>query len=118
MKLSAHADDTLWAAIAEPSRRQLIDLLSEQGALSASTLAVSVPFSRQAVTKHLGVLEKAGIVSRRKQGKKVLFVLRKDKLLEASLVMREASIRWEQRLRHIKAIAEQLEHDAEGSEVH
>ncbi|MGD0560877.1 MAG: metalloregulator ArsR/SmtB family transcription factor [Streptosporangiaceae bacterium] len=66
--MTTQADDELWSAIADPSRRRVLDLLVSNGAVSASWLAGRVPFSRQAVSKHLVVLEEAGLVSRRKRG--------------------------------------------------
>jgi Helix-turn-helix domain len=64
--MTAQTDDELWSAIADPSRRrQVLDLLVSNGEASASWLAGRVPFSRQAVSKHLVVLERAGLVSRR-----------------------------------------------------
>ena len=47
-------DDELWSAIGDPSRRRILDLLVSNGEVSASWLAGHVPFSRQAVSKHLG----------------------------------------------------------------
>ena len=55
--MTAQADDELWSAIADPSRRRVLDLLVSHGDVSASWLAGHVPFSRQAVSKHLVVLE-------------------------------------------------------------
>src|SRR5205814_2076494 len=46
-------DDQLWSAIAEPSRRRVLDLLVSGGEATASVLAEQVPFTRQAVSKHL-----------------------------------------------------------------
>ena len=60
--MSAASDDELWSAIADPSRRRVLDLLVEGGETTASVLAQKVPFSRQAVIKHLVVLEHAGLV--------------------------------------------------------
>jgi len=108
MKSLAHDEDAVWAAITEPSRRLLIELLSIHGSLSASRLALNVPFSRQAVAKHLEVLEKSGIVHHWKQGKEVLFALQEDRLLEVSKVMRETSSRWEQRLQRLKTVTESI----------
>ena len=71
--MTAQADDELWSAIGDPSRRRVLDLLVRHGDVSASWLAGQVPFSRQAVSKHLAVLEQAGLVSRRKQGREVLY---------------------------------------------
>ena len=63
IEMTAQADDELWAAIADPSRRRVLDLLVSNGDVSASWLAGHVPFSRQAVSKHLVVLEQAGLIS-------------------------------------------------------
>ena len=60
-------------AIGDPSRRRVLDLLVSNGEVSASWLAERVAFSRQAVSKHLVVLEQAGLISRRKQGREVLY---------------------------------------------
>ncbi len=70
--MKTQADDELWSAIADPSRRRVLDLLVSNGDVSASWLACHVPFSRQAVSKHLAVLEQAGLVSR-EQGREVLY---------------------------------------------
>ena len=59
-------------AIPDPSRRRVLDLLVRSGEASASWLAGQVPFSRQAVSKHLAVFEEARLISRRKQGREVL----------------------------------------------
>jgi ArsR family transcriptional regulator, cadmium/lead-responsive transcriptional repressor len=78
--MPAQADDELWSAIADPSRRQALDLAISNGDVSASWLAGRVPFTRQAVSKHLVVLEQAGLISRRKQGREVLYQVEADRL--------------------------------------
>lgn len=104
--MRAEPDDELWAAIADPSRRRVLDLLVQQGEASASTLADQVPFSRQAVAKHLVVLEDAGLVGRRKQGREVLFRVDADRLDEATQAMTAVAQRWDRRLTAIKRLAE------------
>jgi DNA-binding transcriptional ArsR family regulator len=99
-------DDDLWAAIADPSRRRVLDLLVQQGEASASWLAGQVPFTRQAVAKHLIVLEEAGLVSRRKQGREVLYRVEAERLDQASRAMAEVAQRWDRRLDTIKRLAE------------
>jgi DNA-binding transcriptional ArsR family regulator len=51
------ADDALWSAVSDPSRRRVLDLLITNGAVSASWLAGRISSSRQAVAKHLAALE-------------------------------------------------------------
>jgi DNA-binding transcriptional ArsR family regulator len=104
--MTAPADDDLWSAIADPSRRQVIDLLVRNGAVSASWLAGRVPFSRQAVSKHLVVLEAAGLVSRRKQGREVLYQVEAGRLVQATRAMAELAAQWDRRLDTIKRLAE------------
>jgi DNA-binding transcriptional ArsR family regulator len=104
--MTTQADDELWSAIADPSRRRVLDLLVSNGAVSASWLAGQVPFSRQAVSKHLVVLEEAGLVSRRKQGREVLYQVEADRLDQAARAMAELAAQWDRRLSAIKRLAE------------
>ncbi len=111
--MRAEPEDDLWAAIADPSRRRVLDLLVQQGEASASWLAGQVPFTRQAVSKHLVVLEEAGLVSHRKQGREVLYRVVAERLDEASRAMADVAQRWDRRLDTIKRLAEAAH--AEGS---
>jgi ArsR family transcriptional regulator, cadmium/lead-responsive transcriptional repressor len=98
--------DGLWSAIGDPSRRQVLDLLVSNGEASASWLAGRVPFSRQAVSKHLAVLERAGLISRRKRGREVLYQVEPDRLDQAARAMAELAAQWDRRLAAIKRLAE------------
>jgi ArsR family transcriptional regulator, cadmium/lead-responsive transcriptional repressor len=104
--MTAQTDDELWSAIADPSRRQVLDLLVSNGEVSASWLAGRVPFSRQAVSKHLAVLERAGLISRRKHGREVLYRVEAGRLDQAARAMAELAARWDRRLGMIKWLAE------------
>ena len=104
--MTAQIDDVLWSAIADPSRRQVLDLLVSNGGTSASWLAGRVPFSRQAVSKHLVVLERAGLISRRKQGREVLYQVEAGRLDQAARTMAELAAQWDRRLAAITRLAE------------
>ena len=104
--MTAQADDELWSAIADPSRRRVLDLLVSNGDVSASWLAGHVPFSRQAVSKHLVVLERAGLISRHKQGREVLYQVQADRLDQATRAMADLAAQWDRRLATIKRLAE------------
>ena len=99
-------DDELWSAIADPSRRQVLDLLVSNGEVSASWLAGRVPFSRQAVSKHLVVLERAGLLSRRKRGREVLYLVEAARLDQATRAMAQLAAQWDRRLGAVKRLAE------------
>jgi len=104
--MTAQADDELWSAVADPSRRRVLDLVVSNGEVSASWLAGRVPFTRQAVSKHLAVLEQAGLISRRKQGREVLYQVDADLLDQATAAMADLAARWDRRLAAIKRLAE------------
>ena len=104
--MTTQADDELWSAIGDPSRRHVLDLLVSHGEVSASWLAERVPFSRQAVSKHLVVLERAGLISRRKQGREVLYRVEAGRLDQATRAMAELASQWDRRLATIKRLAE------------
>jgi ArsR family transcriptional regulator, cadmium/lead-responsive transcriptional repressor len=105
-------DDELWSAIADPSRRQILDLLVRNGETTATSLASHVSFSRQAVTKHLAVLEEAGLVSRRKHGREVLHRVDPGRLDEAARALGQLATEWDRRLSMIKQLAENAYSDA------
>jgi len=108
--MTTTADDELWSAIADPSRRRLVDLLVRSGEATASSLAKDVPFTRQAVIKHLGVLEDAGLVVRQREGREVLFRLEPNRLDDATRAMAQVAKDWDGRLAMIKRLAEAAHH--------
>ena len=104
--MSTDLDDELWSAIADPSRRRVLDLLVRTGEETASSLATQVPFSRQAVSKHLVVLEQAGLVSHRKRGREVLYAVDPARLDNATQALAQVARDWDRRLDTIKRLAE------------
>lgn len=104
--MTTKTDDELWSVIADPSRRRVLDLLVTNGEASAWSLAGLVPFSRQAVSKHLVVLEGADFVRRRKQGREVLYRVEPERVHQATRAMAELATQWDRRLDSIKRLAE------------
>lgn len=86
------------AALADDVRRGLLDRLTVDGPQTASQLAEHVTISRQAVLKHLGTLEAAGYLSRRTDGRSVLFVPRPDALAETAAWLTATTSGWDRRL--------------------
>jgi DNA-binding transcriptional ArsR family regulator len=105
-------DEQLWVAVAEPARRRLLDVLVVHGEATPTTLAAELPFTRQAVSKHLAVLLDAGLVTQRRDGREVRYTIQPDRLHAAARTMADAANRWTARLNAIKRIAETL-HEAE-----
>jgi DNA-binding transcriptional ArsR family regulator len=108
------AGDELWAAVADPTRRRLLDALLAHGEASATTLAGDVPVTRQAVAKHLAVLTRAGLVEGRRRGREVRFAVRPQRLDDATRALAEVAAAWDQRLAAIKRIAEAAHRERAG----
>jgi ArsR family transcriptional regulator, cadmium/lead-responsive transcriptional repressor len=98
--------ERLWAAIADPTRQQLLDLILASGDATASGLAHNLPITRQGIAKHLAVLERAGLVEATRSGREVRFTVRRDRLDQATRRMAQVVARWDQRLATIKRLAE------------
>jgi DNA-binding transcriptional ArsR family regulator len=98
--------DRLWAAIADPTRQQLLDRILAAGDATATALARDLPITRQGIAKHLAVLERAGLVDANRAGREVRFSVRQDRLDQATRQMARIAARWEERLVAIKRIAE------------
>jgi DNA-binding transcriptional ArsR family regulator len=99
--------DEVLAALADPTRRQLLEALGRRPASSATMLANEVPVSRQAVVKHLGVLRESRLVASRQAGKEVLFSVRPEQLVATASWMTELAATWQERLQLLKQQAEQ-----------
>jgi DNA-binding transcriptional ArsR family regulator len=108
-------DDELWEAMADPTRRKLIDLLVAKGHATATTLTAGMPVTRQAISKHLGVLERAGFIESERHGREVRYAVRQQRLAEATDALSEVAERWDRRLRAIKQLAEQAQAAAKTS---
>ncbi len=98
--------DQVLAAMADPTRRRLLDVLAADGPATASTLADGLPISRQAVAKHLAVLSRAGLVSSSKHGRDVRFAIRTNSLAQTADWLTGLAADWDDRLAAIKRIAE------------
>ena len=106
MPRAAVDTEALVAAVTEPSRRQMLDLLLERGESTATTLADSLPITRQAVSKHLAVLTRVGLVAGEKSGREMRYRLNVERLDRATRSLSELAAAWDQRLMRIKQIAE------------
>ncbi|WP_187584266.1 helix-turn-helix transcriptional regulator [Gordonia sp. OPL2] len=103
--LDSEAPVDLFAALADDSRWQILVRLSRSPA-SASALAAELPISRQAIAKHLRVLEDVGLVSAAKAGREVRYEPVGARLSQVARQLDTIARGWERRLDRIKTIAE------------
>jgi DNA-binding transcriptional ArsR family regulator len=98
--------DELWAAIGDPTRRRVVEVLLGRGEATATAMAGELPVTRQAVAKHLAVLDRAGLVQARRQGREVRYAIQPQRLVAATRSMAQVAAEWDARLSAIKRIAE------------
>ncbi|WP_367128777.1 ArsR/SmtB family transcription factor [Saccharothrix sp. HUAS TT1] len=95
------------AALADPTRRQVLDLLAARGEATATALAERLPVSRQAVVKHLAVLDAAGLVAGNRVGREVRYAVRPAALNATALWLSKLASDWDRRLATVKRLAEE-----------
>jgi DNA-binding transcriptional ArsR family regulator len=102
-------DDDLWSAIGDPTRRRMLDLLLASGPGTATTLSADLPVTRQAVTKHLVVLDRVGLVHSEPAGREVRYQVDEAQLARAVAQLSAVGATWDARLRRIKTLAEAIQ---------
>ncbi len=98
--------DAVLAALADPTRRRLLDVLAEEGRASATVLAARLPVSRQAVVKHLRILEDAELVAGSRAGREVRYQVRPQPLDASSRWFAALAANWDRRLTALRRAAE------------
>jgi DNA-binding transcriptional ArsR family regulator len=94
----------VFAALADPTRRHLVETLASRGGASATALAAELPISRQAVTKHLATLGGAGLVRSRRDGRETVYELQPAPLAEAATWIAGVGAEWEHRLARLQRL--------------
>ena len=103
-------DDDLWSAVGDPTRRRLLDQMLRDGGGTATSLSAHLPVTRQAVSKHLNVLDRAGLVRATAIGREKRYTVDDAQLSRAVAQLSTVGATWDARLRRIKSIAESIQH--------
>ena len=93
--------DDVFAALADPTRREVLRSLSERPELTASRLAGELPITRQAVAKHLAALQRAGLVEPHRAGRETRYRLTPAPLADAMAWMADVGATWDRRLERL-----------------
>jgi ArsR family transcriptional regulator, cadmium/lead-responsive transcriptional repressor len=108
--------DQVFAALADPTRRWMVQALLRERSTSVPRLAAALPITRQAVAKHLATLDEAGLLEREPAaGREVRYRLREGALAPASAWLREAEAAWDDRLGRLKQSVEAKRATVRGS---
>ena len=104
-------DAPVFAALADPMRRQLLTHLAENSPRTATQLAADYPITRQGILKHLHILEGAGLVAVHQSGREKRYTLTPEPLGELEQWIKDVGAKWDQRLLRLKTF---IEHEAVG----
>ena len=96
----------LFAALGEPTRLSLVDRLRDGSEQSIASMATGLPISRQALTKHLKVLEAAGVTRSRREGRETVYRIDPGGLLMAEQWIQAVSTQWDSLIDRLKAHVE------------
>ena len=107
--MSTTIDDDLWSAVGDPTRRRMLDLLLADGSGTSTSLSGQLPVSRQAVAKHLAVLERAGLTRVTPAGRERRYQVDEAQLARAVAQLSSVGAAWDARLNRIKRIAETIQ---------
>jgi predicted transcriptional regulator len=107
--MSTAIDDGLWSAIGDPTRRRILDMLLADGASTATALSEHLPVSRQAIAKHIAVLDRAGLVKGTAVGRERRYDVDQEQLARAVAELASVQAAWDARLSRIKRLAEAIE---------
>lgn len=102
--LARRAD--VFAALGDPTRLALVDRLRDGQQRSISELAEGSALTRQAVTKHLRVLENVGVVRNIREGRESRFAFTPQPVDEARDYLQQVSQAWDRSLARLKALVE------------
>jgi ArsR family transcriptional regulator, cadmium/lead-responsive transcriptional repressor len=105
------ATDAVFAALADPTRRRLIETLATSGAATATGLAADLPITRQAVAKHLAALRRARLVRTARAGRETRYSLDAEPLAGVSEWVERVGLEWDARLARLQRTL-----DPQGSE--
>lgn len=104
--VTAPPAEDVFAALADPTRRTVLQRLADSGDGTATTLADGLPVSRVAIVKHLGVLDRAGLVVKQRRGREVRYRVEPQRLSDTARWMDELAAAWDVRLAALKRLAE------------
>jgi DNA-binding transcriptional ArsR family regulator len=99
-------DITIFTALADPMRRQLLIDLAKNSPKTATQLAKSYPISRPGIIKHLNILKEAGLVKVSQHGRDKRYILAPEPLSELEQWLHEITAIWDDKLLRLKTMLE------------
>ena len=97
----------MFAALADPTRRKIIELLADDGQLPAAEIAAHFPVSAPAISQHLKVLQEAGLVSVEKRAQQRIYRINPQAMLELEDWVRQLNQLWNRRFDALETLLEE-----------
>lgn len=116
-KAREQAAADVFFALGDRTRLSVVQKLGAGGARSATALSDGAKVSRQAIVKHLQVLEGAGLVTHEKRGREVLYALEPRRLEDARAFLDAVSAGWDRAIERLRQLVEQPEHPPGGAKA-
>ena len=104
--MNASEASTVFRALGDPTRLEVLQLLGEGEGYTATALAARLPITRQGVSKHVAVLNEAGLVNAQVSGRAVIYRVRSEVMAEAAEWLERAGAAWDA---HLERLREHLE---------
>ncbi|HSX28370.1 MAG TPA: metalloregulator ArsR/SmtB family transcription factor [Candidatus Saccharimonadales bacterium] len=92
------SDSIIFAALAEPTRLSIVDMLAKRGELAASEISKMFNSTPSAISQHLKVLRESGLAHVTKRGQQRVYSLDTDKITEAQQWLQERTSQWNARI--------------------
>jgi DNA-binding transcriptional ArsR family regulator len=108
-KASERTLAAVFFALGDDTRLSVVRKLSTEGGVSATTLSDGAKVTRQAIVKHLQVLEGAGLVSSEKRGREVLYVIQGGGFMSAKTFLDGISAGWDRAIERLRLLVEEPE---------
>ncbi|MBV6457857.1 MAG: hypothetical protein HONBIEJF_00977 [Fimbriimonadaceae bacterium] len=99
----------IYQALGDPTRLEIVQRLGDRGPLPTLELVEGLGMSRQAATKHLLVLEGAGLIESRSEGRQVVRELKREVLSTAEDWLAERRAMWDRKLEALRKLVEETE---------
>jgi len=100
------ASASIFAALGDETRLRLVSRLCDHGPMSITKLSTGFAITRQAITKHLRVMESAGLVCATPQGREIVWELEQKRLADARRHLQTISTQWDHTLGRLKSFVE------------
>jgi DNA-binding transcriptional ArsR family regulator len=96
----------IFAALGDETRLHLVARLCRDGPLSITKLALGSQISRQAITKHLRMMETAGLMQSMRSGREIIWRIDQERVEEARHYLDQISSQWDEALERLRVLVE------------